>query len=343
MIWDPTEAIKHRTFRKTDGQWSTLADDIKRLNQKKGGLILARYWCDLVRCDGNWSQTFLLSAGTNSTFDKECQRLSLAGVPGNLVDMVGDGNCLFYCMLHYLHARANRLVHNMGKDYPLIWMRKLLRDFGSKLDVSYWTYGSSDAAGIKLPHIYDPMVNFMDEEFTRNVANQDCQGDQFDVFIFAAAFKLEAVVYSLALGSPMTYYADGRQFDDSTGTGLITAGVEGICSDLVPYGNQVFTVVNYNCDVIPTTDDESADDDASYVEGTGPPHWIRVTCNVKSPYTARANIPNLIDYHDAEKNGLFGEMERYHPHLSMATSDTEEDTAIISPIDQEETKQEDTD
>jgi hypothetical protein len=94
--------------------------------------------------------------------------------------------------------------------------------------------------------MYDPMINFIDEEFTRNPKNLDY--DQFDVYIFAAAFKLEAVVYSLALDVPCIYYEDGRQFCNKMGTGLLTTDLNGICSNIVPSGNDVFTVVNYRTD-----------------------------------------------------------------------------------------------
>ena len=102
--------------------------------------------------------------------------------------MLGDGNCIYYCMLHFLYKMGNCLVHGTGKNYPLIWLRKLIRDFGLKMNHNYWIFPCPDVQAEKLRSIFDPNINYMDEVVTRDMENAHLIGGQFDLCIFAAAF-----------------------------------------------------------------------------------------------------------------------------------------------------------
>ena len=90
-------------------------------------MIHARYWCDLIASgNGTWISMIHPNEGSNPTFEKEVDRLIEAGIPENLIDMVGDGNCMFYCMLHYLYYVPSFDMTSMmaglplKHDYPLV-------------------------------------------------------------------------------------------------------------------------------------------------------------------------------------------------------------------------------
>jgi hypothetical protein len=202
--------------------------------------------------------------GTNTLFDTECKRLTIAGVPAGMIDMIGDGNCLYYAMIHYLAEVDDRILLTIGSDYPQVWLRKLLRNFANKMHSNYWDILLGGDREVKLNSIFDPTFNYMDETLTRHYDHVDKQGEITDVYIFAALFQVRAVVYAAAATPKITYYIDGRKFRENTGRGLLTTAKEGLLASQVPSGPSIFTVVNY------ITDDVE--------DGTarGTPHWIRV-------------------------------------------------------------------
>ena len=143
----------------------------------------------------SWYNLIHPEEGSNPTFPDEVQRLTSMGIPGDLMDVVGDGNCLFYCMLHFLYVRADTPMGlsytelskklSLAYDYPLVGMRKLIREEGTKLSESYWSTLASYTREERLDFIYNPSTYFMDDTFTRNPDNAAYQGDQFDAIIFA--------------------------------------------------------------------------------------------------------------------------------------------------------------
>ncbi len=76
-----------------------------------------------------WVKTFLI---TSNMFQAECNRLGRANVPGPLVDVVGDGHCLFYCLLVHMW-KMNKIQSNKTRDgnwthtdTPAMYMQKLV-------------------------------------------------------------------------------------------------------------------------------------------------------------------------------------------------------------------------
>ena len=122
--------------------------------------------------------------GSNPTFENEVDRLIAVGIPEHLIEMVGDGNCLFYYMLHYLWYRP-RTVSDMTSmmaglplkhDYPLVGIRKHIREAGDKLSEAYWTTLASWNKEERLDFIYNPNSYFMDDTYTGHPDNIEYQG-----------------------------------------------------------------------------------------------------------------------------------------------------------------------
>jgi hypothetical protein len=60
-------------------------------------------------------------------FCRECKWLYALSVPQHLVDVLGDGNCLFYCMLIYL-VQCGLLPQDLvEKCPPGVWMQKTIQ------------------------------------------------------------------------------------------------------------------------------------------------------------------------------------------------------------------------
>ena len=96
--------------------WGSEITDSGETVTAKNRLIHARFWCDCLKKAGHWEHTLLLSPQHNPTFALEATRLHEAGVLGDLVNVRGDGNCMYYCMLHYL---SERNMTDVKYDYPV--------------------------------------------------------------------------------------------------------------------------------------------------------------------------------------------------------------------------------
>ena len=119
VIWDEN-VLDHRRHLLPDGEWSISKANKRFLQGREDGLILARYWCELVVVKGYMPRMVLPPMGTNTFFVKECKQLTKVGVPMGLIDMIGDGNCLYYAMIHYLAKVDSRILLTIGNDYPQI-------------------------------------------------------------------------------------------------------------------------------------------------------------------------------------------------------------------------------
>ena len=110
----------------------------------------------------------------------------------------------------------------MGDNYPLVWIRKLIKAGGLLIDDQYWLGLGGYAREERINFYYDPKFNVMDDELTRNPSNVDYQGDFMAVVIFASLFKCRVVMYQ-ASKPLLTYYLDGRDFDREKGKGILRA------------------------------------------------------------------------------------------------------------------------
>jgi hypothetical protein len=142
-----------------DGCFGTTTDDIKSLEKKRDCCLFIRYWCDLFRVDNMWWNLLYPEIGTNPTFKKEERWLSRMGIKGHFIDVEGDGNCLYYCILHVLVRKFTNLSIMIGKNYPIVWIRKKIREWGIKFSDEYWTFFSESEKSVHLKHIFDPAFN----------------------------------------------------------------------------------------------------------------------------------------------------------------------------------------
>jgi hypothetical protein len=177
LVWNENAVSRHRTLLETD-EYRTTEEDLATIRREKNRMIHARYWCDLVRADGIWNNVMLASSPSDvKSFKRECKRLYGLGVPHGLIDVLGDGNCLYYCILHFLVEFKSPLALSIGNNYPLVWIRKLIRDGAKLLDDVYWIGLCGETREDQLDFYYNPHFNFMDDELTCAAKNQEYQGD----------------------------------------------------------------------------------------------------------------------------------------------------------------------
>jgi hypothetical protein len=79
--------------------------NIEEVNLSKVCLIHAQYWRGHTLAKNKWTALLLPSPNQNLSFKNKATRLASANVTGELLDVRRDGNCLYYCMLHFLRER----------------------------------------------------------------------------------------------------------------------------------------------------------------------------------------------------------------------------------------------
>ena len=74
----------------------------------------------------------------SSYFPVECKRFQKFDISGGYVDVEGDGNCLFYCML--LHLYRMELLSDVWdkRDEPIAWMSKVIFEGVFQLEERDW-------------------------------------------------------------------------------------------------------------------------------------------------------------------------------------------------------------
>jgi hypothetical protein len=163
---------------------------------------------------------FLPLPDENPTFPAEEARLLSLGLAGKLIDVRGDGNCLYYCMLNYLVETKELTEFWNQNENPVDFLQRLLRDSGSHLKESYWMFlAGVTEPKVRLDWLYNKRINYMDEKFMLEPGNEDYMGDQFDCCLFAKTFRVRVVSYSLETDQSFTTQLyDGREYNATTGT-----------------------------------------------------------------------------------------------------------------------------
>ena len=142
----------------------------RKMTYKRVNLILARYWCDLVRVKGDWPKIMYPKDGDNPTFLSEVTHLTdTCDIPGQFTDVLGDGNCAYWCMLDYLCESLYAKTSYPIDLYPLSWMQKKIHDSVHLLPEVYWTWVATTPKCEKLDNIYDECINYMDVAFTTSM------------------------------------------------------------------------------------------------------------------------------------------------------------------------------
>jgi hypothetical protein len=173
---------------KPGGDLATIIANNPKPRRHRKKLFNIRFYCELI-LRGGWYNMYLPKPDENPTFAKEKERLGSIGIPTDLIDVTGDGNCLFYCMLNFLHE-TDGLGHSWPDyDNPVMHMRHLLSNWGNTMKQSYWTYLSGyTSKEARLRCLYDVAINYMDKEFMLKNENADYLGEVFDAAISAQVF-----------------------------------------------------------------------------------------------------------------------------------------------------------
>jgi hypothetical protein len=194
-----------------------------------------------------WYMDFL---SPSDLFPLEEIRLTGAHIPQGLVDVEGDGNCLFYCFLIYLVRTKNVSISWDDDDAPVVWMRKRIRDGVDSLEEQDWfmlKYQSGkDLIESTKDRIFLPKVNYFD---CLMMTSTDAHfGDPIDCLIFARLFSVVVILYNCTsnVSECMTCILSGC--DD-----VATRVVPGIQPDQIEPGIRVLEIVRYNTD---DTEDE---------------------------------------------------------------------------------------
>ena len=253
----------------------------KRINKFRQKLILyildGNPTRDILLPKYQWYEEFLEES---IFFEDECQRLHGYGIPQHLFDVLGDGNCLFYCMLNFLVK--HKLVPHLWKEdcSPVVWMRKQIR-MRSELFESdewvKWTFQSNpEHVQEELARIYDPTIDYFGDHMRSSDAYH---GSSMDCYTFA---KLYSVIVVLYIGDEIpiinqTLVFDGRQSSE----GDISEMKQGIHPYELSSGLPVFELVRYKSDVekkrLTTARGKKLKRPVSYVAlAEGPGHYIGV-------------------------------------------------------------------
>ena len=191
-----------------------------------------------------WYEDFIVEA---SLFPTECRRLYDCGAPTALVDVAGDGNCLYYCLLQFLVFQQHKFTKKWEfKAKPVLWIRRKIRKWVeallTKLEWMYVTMCDEDSfITDECDRIFSEDVDYYDGDMMRETGEQHF-GDPIDCFAFAKRYQVVIVIYvcSVNVNTRMTLVLDGR---------LKTASPiqchNGICPNIVQVSSDVLELVRY--------------------------------------------------------------------------------------------------
>ena len=221
----------------------------KRVNKFRQKLILyildGNPTRDILLPKYQWYEEFMVES---IFFKDECHRLHGYGIPQNLFDVLGDGNCLFYCMLIFL-VKHKLLPHLWKEDCsPVVWMRKQIRMRSELLESDEWVRWTFQAnpehVQEELARIYDPTIDYLGDQMR---SSDEYHGSIMDCYTFA---KLYSVIVVLYVGDEIpiinqTLVFDGRQSSE----GDTSEMKQGIHPYALSSGLPVFELVRYKTDV----------------------------------------------------------------------------------------------
>jgi hypothetical protein len=184
----------------------------------------------------------------SSLFEYECDRLYKFNVPPDLVDVLGDGHCLFYCFLSYLVEKKYFTNQWKKRDAPAVWMRRKIKKHASKLikPEEWMTLCSqSDEAFVKgeLERIYHPDIDYLHGDIMRE--SDECHGGIIDCLVFAKLYGMVVVMYYCNSNKNrcFTIILDGQPSASQS-----VQSFDGVHPEY-GYAEAVLEVVNYSTDV----------------------------------------------------------------------------------------------
>jgi hypothetical protein len=130
-------------------------------------------------------------------FQGECERLYKHNVPECLVDVAGDGNCLYYCMLLCVLQLGYLNDEWLPSCHPAVWMRQKIHKGANEMELGEWLKVSmqndKEFIDAELKRIYNPQVDYMDG--TKMGESDDCYGSTVKCFVFSKLYSLVVVLY----------------------------------------------------------------------------------------------------------------------------------------------------
>jgi hypothetical protein len=204
----------------------------------------------------SWGQKFMITR-MSPYFGRECERLHKINVPKPLMDVSGDGNCLFYCLLFHLF-RTNKLAVDWKEKKPLRWMRKKIWEGLDTLTADDWMNSchqtKEDRLETEKQRVFKKRQNYLIK------CTPDDFGEPVDCLVFAKLFGVKVVIYNVCITNYVfTYTYDGR----IKGGNVVVESVQ--CVATIPREEETLQIVNYY-----TNDPENTE------EGSGSAHYAMV-------------------------------------------------------------------
>ena len=221
----------------------------------------------------SWGREFMKPKMT-PYFGIESLRLDKWKLPKNLMDVVGDGNCLFYCMLFHLF-RTNRLTGTWEETEPLQWMRKTIRDAYHRLTdddcMNATFYRKADIVEGNRNRVFKEGIEY------KKVCSKEDYGEPIDCLVYAKLFGMRVVVYNACINAYMTTIIyDGRRQDTC-------AGMDETCNALVEAHDGVLSVPNSTHEgTLQLVNYRTDDPDEKEKTGTGSEHYVMVNWNCRA-------------------------------------------------------------
>ena len=146
-----------------------------------------------------WYEDFIVES---PIFPTECSRLYGCGVPTGLVDVVGDGNCLFYCFLQFLVFEQHKFTETWEfKAKPVTWIRKKLRKWVEALTEQEWLdvtmCDDEEFRNDECKRIFSEVVDYYDGELMR--LSDEHHGDLIECLAFAKRYRVVVVIYNCGI------------------------------------------------------------------------------------------------------------------------------------------------
>ena len=181
-------------------------------------------------------------------FARESERLYQQNVPKCVVDVCGDGNCLYYCLLNYLVQSGYLNDQWVNSSHPVTWMRKIIRRQARLMSPKEWMSIScqNDAKFIdsELDRMYNRTIDYLDGDLMR--ASDAYHGHTTDCLAFAQKYEMVVVLYICDSnpGSAFTAILDGRPTSSES-----VIWLQGIKPDRTAPGPEILELVRYYTDM----------------------------------------------------------------------------------------------
>ena len=113
------------------------------------------------------------------------------------MDVCGDGNCLYYCLLNYLVHSGYLNDTWVHTSHTVVWMRKTIRKQARLIKSDKWMKMSAQADSEyvegELDRMYNSRIDYLDGDLMRK--SDVYHGHTTDCLAFALKYKMVVVLY----------------------------------------------------------------------------------------------------------------------------------------------------